>query len=296
MLPPIWQLPRPPRSSGKNRSAASAAFCTASMVTPASTVMVPAAVSSSRMVRMRSRQRMTQGPTGTAPPASPVSPPCGCTAMPRSLQKASTFETCSVLRGNTSACTVRPGAPVTQKSRVCFSRSDVVGARATSAPTRACSSARTVLSVISPAQPAVILGDIVAVLARVVDDFRGPGGIGAIDGLLLAQRGQFDLVHQRGHALVFRVHRIAVAAAQAALQVLQLHDLGLVERTGRTQLLAQAREPIGRDHALLAQHRADGRRVDAGATADEAAVAGEAVVAVATLAPEVTSATVTGGL
>src|SRR5690606_37682007 len=189
--------------------------------------MVPAAVSSSRTVRMRSRPMMMQGPIGTAPPASPVRPPCGCTAMPLAWQYAITFDTCSVERGNTSACTPTSGAPVTQKSRVCFSSSVAVGASATSAPTSACRSASTVASVIPPTQPAVILGDIVAVLARVVDGFRGPGGnavalIGA-DGI---QRCQLDLVHQCGNALVLHVHRIDAAAAQLGGQLLQRARIG----------------------------------------------------------------------
>ena len=74
-LPPIWHEPRPPISSGKNRSASSAAFCTASITTPASTVIVPEAGSISRMVRIRSIDITTQGTIGTAPPASPVMPP-----------------------------------------------------------------------------------------------------------------------------------------------------------------------------------------------------------------------------
>src|SRR5690606_8163950 len=184
-------------------------------------------------------------------------------------------------------------APVTQKSRVCFSSSVAVGASATSAPTRACSSARMLLSVISPAQPAVILGDIVAVLARVVDGFRGPGGIGSLRGAGGLQRRQLQLVHQRRHALVLHVHRVRAAATQPVGQLLQRAGISLVEHA-TAQLFTQLREPLGRHHRLVAQARSDRRVRLAIAAAVEADIAADPIAAAARAA--VVGAAVGAGL
>ncbi len=66
---------------------------------PAWTVMVPAAASISSIARMRSMERITQVPIGTPPPASPVMPPWGTTAMVWALQNFRISETSAVERG-----------------------------------------------------------------------------------------------------------------------------------------------------------------------------------------------------
>jgi hypothetical protein len=130
-LPPIWQLPRAPRSTPNTMPTSTAASCTACRVTPACTCISPVLASMSSMRFMRSSDSATAPSVGTAAPASPVSPPCGTTAILWALHRRMTALTSSVVRGRTSASGCWGGVPL-QSVRL---RSGVsVPRSATSAP------------------------------------------------------------------------------------------------------------------------------------------------------------------
>ncbi|MNT55525.1 hypothetical protein D3C72_1927670 [compost metagenome] len=99
------QLPSAARLSGNSKPAAAARSCTASSTQPASTVRVRFFSSRSRTRFMRLRLSKTWRPdwSGTAPPTSPVLPPCGTIATRAAEHAATTAQTWSVLPGNATA-------------------------------------------------------------------------------------------------------------------------------------------------------------------------------------------------
>ncbi len=94
----------------------SAAFWIVSNGAPAWAVTVPATGSTSSIARIRSRESTTAGPSGRAPPAKPVLPPCGTTLMSCALQNFSTSETCWVVRGRATPRISAPSGALVVKS------------------------------------------------------------------------------------------------------------------------------------------------------------------------------------
>ncbi len=104
------QLPSDPSDIGKSRPAPAAAACTSASTTPASTVIVLATGSTSRIVRIRPSDSTTWVPesSGTPPATRPVLPPCGTIATPAAWQAVTTAATSAVDPGRTTA-SARPG-------------------------------------------------------------------------------------------------------------------------------------------------------------------------------------------
>ena len=103
MLPPMWQEPRAPRSSGTRKPCWAAAASSSARVTPASAVMTPELVSKSEMRRMRDMFTTMSWSRGTPPPTKPVLPPCGTTPMPCLPAYLMTSATSSTQPGCTTA-------------------------------------------------------------------------------------------------------------------------------------------------------------------------------------------------
>ncbi len=132
-LPPMWQLPLAPRSSGMIHPAGHTCASSAPSTHPACATSVPLACSKARVVawvmmeavvlvdggarvqwvrgRTGSKARTlfmrpvcstTSSKTGTPPPTRPVLPPWGTTASRRAAQCLITAETCSVLAGRST--------------------------------------------------------------------------------------------------------------------------------------------------------------------------------------------------
>ena len=84
------QEPAEANHSGNSRPALSAAARAASSVMPASTIIVPVTVSSSRSAARRVRDKTISPCIGVWPPTRPVLPPCGTIAVSVSWHSATT--------------------------------------------------------------------------------------------------------------------------------------------------------------------------------------------------------------
>src|SRR6187551_887781 len=121
-----------------------------------------------------------------------------------------------------------------------------------SPPSSVTRSPSTLFSVIRCAQPAVVLGDIVAIATRIVDCSAGPGRIVLRRVVLRLQCRQLELAQQGHHLRVFLRKRICGATLQALGQFAQRAHIRLGQRA-IGELLAQLLQPLAGDLRLLAQ-------------------------------------------
>ena len=99
--PPIVAVSRDAKSTPSSQPARRACAATDEREQPAPTTHVPAP-STGDSPESR-RVDSTTAPYGTAPPTSPVFPPCGTTGTPAAAQTASTADTAEVEEGRTTA-------------------------------------------------------------------------------------------------------------------------------------------------------------------------------------------------
>ncbi|MEY9193578.1 hypothetical protein ABH987_007206 [Bradyrhizobium ottawaense] len=97
------QLPSAPSESGNSRSTSDAFACAICSTTPASTVMVLEAVSTSRILSSRRSDTTTSPLCGVCPPTSPVLPPCGTSAILCSEASLQIAETSAVEPGRSTS-------------------------------------------------------------------------------------------------------------------------------------------------------------------------------------------------
>jgi FAD/FMN-containing dehydrogenase len=116
IMPPTVALSRAARSTPKSRPCSCAAAVTAASVTPAPTVACAAATSIGSIVVSRCRLSKTSPAHGTAPPTSPLLPPCGTTATPAAWHARNTAATSAVDAGRTTANATPRNRPVQSTS------------------------------------------------------------------------------------------------------------------------------------------------------------------------------------
>mmetsp|Transcript_60322 Transcript_60322/g.142121 ORF Transcript_60322/g.142121 Transcript_60322/m.142121 type:complete len:214 (+) Transcript_60322:842-1483(+) len=103
-LPPIWQLPFAPRSSGTMKPFSARCESKLWRMHPApQTTTASCALNDSISLRRLVDSTISSW-TGTLPPTSPVFPPCGTTAIRLSLQYRKIADTCSVFFGFSATC------------------------------------------------------------------------------------------------------------------------------------------------------------------------------------------------
>ncbi len=104
-LPPMVQLPSDARLKGKRNPALSQASCRFCKTQPASTVIVRLSASRARIAFMRVKLKTTWVPlaSGVDPTTMPVFPPCGTMLTAAFTQALTTWATCSVEFGLTTA-------------------------------------------------------------------------------------------------------------------------------------------------------------------------------------------------
>ena len=103
MLPPTCDEPFDAKSTGQVSPCGAQCSCTASVTAPACTRTVCATRSTRSMRRIRSSESTSSPRAATAPPASPVRPPDGTTAMSFVAQKPTIAATSAVVRGRATA-------------------------------------------------------------------------------------------------------------------------------------------------------------------------------------------------